>query len=151
MYRSGETIVARIVNTETRHGLSMGYGALIKLMSAFPFVTRARETLLSEMERGVINELACTPTMHAKRKLNFEVGEDSDDSPLSRPSQSLEVDSDEIPPSQLRTSPVLIPLEQVETRKMFVLSKEGGDSRDQVIIISDSEKEDEEAMETGRL
>ena len=89
--------------------------------------------------------------MHTKRKRNFVVGEDSDDSPLSRPSQSLEVDSDEIPPSQLRTSPVLIPLEPVETRKMLVLSKEGGDSRDQVILISDSEEEDEEAMETGRL
>ena len=73
-------MLARICNEETGAGMSLGYGALMKLMSAFPFVTRARETLLSEVERSLVDNNDSTPKAAVKRKLMYD--EVMDDSPI---------------------------------------------------------------------
>ena len=80
MIRVDQSVVARICNEETGAGMSLGYGALMKLMSAFPFVTRARETLLSEVERSLVDNNDSTPKAGVKRKLVYD--EVVDDSPI---------------------------------------------------------------------
>ena len=75
------SILAKITNEETGQGMTLGWGALTKLMASVPFVTRAREALITKSANERFGKI---PRLPLKRKLDFDAVH-ADDTPI-RPS-----------------------------------------------------------------
>ena len=67
--RNDDAIVAKITDNVTGREMTLGWGALTKLMASVPFVTRARESLLVDCANERFGKI---PRLPLKRKLDFD-------------------------------------------------------------------------------
>ena len=72
LQRSGCVIIAKIMHNDGT-GITLGYRALMKLMTAGKFVAEAKEALLDAAEREKLFLEGATPMQSSKRKLEYDL------------------------------------------------------------------------------